>query len=93
MTVRLTPADLPCYGKSALFFSEDRADERQACIRCEACPARSRCLQAALDRDERDGVWGGFTYMERRFWVLENGTTVEEPVAPLTIQLYSARAS
>jgi hypothetical protein len=89
----LSPSDLPCYRRSALFFSEDRADERAACARCESCPVRARCLQAALNRDERDGVWGGFTYMERRFWVMEHGTTVEDPVKPLTIQLYSARAT
>lgn len=32
---------------------------------CERCPVRVDCLTHALDCDERDGVWGGFTPDER----------------------------
>jgi WhiB family redox-sensing transcriptional regulator len=30
------------------------------------CPVREECLRAALDRDERFGVWGGLSERERR---------------------------
>lgn len=33
---------------------------------CGRCPVRAECLRNALDLDERDGVWGGYTYAERR---------------------------
>lgn len=33
---------------------------------CGACKVRERCLEFALDRRERDGVWGGATEKERR---------------------------
>lgn len=33
---------------------------------CRLCEVRLECLQAALDRDERFGVWGGLSERERR---------------------------
>lgn len=33
---------------------------------CEECPVREECLDAALERNEKHGVWGGHTVMERR---------------------------
>lgn len=32
---------------------------------CAACPLQEACLQAALDRGERYGIWGGLTSYER----------------------------
>ncbi len=32
---------------------------------CHACPVRFRCLTNALERGERDGIWGGTTPSER----------------------------
>lgn len=32
---------------------------------CALCPVRAQCLQAALDSNERFGVWGGLTTHER----------------------------
>jgi WhiB family redox-sensing transcriptional regulator len=33
---------------------------------CQQCPVRVECLQGALDRRERWGIWGGFTTYERQ---------------------------
>lgn len=33
---------------------------------CLGCPVRSQCLEYALEHDERFGVWGGLSYVERR---------------------------
>jgi WhiB family redox-sensing transcriptional regulator len=32
---------------------------------CAACPARTRCLEWALEAGETDGVWGGTSPEER----------------------------
>jgi WhiB family redox-sensing transcriptional regulator len=32
---------------------------------CQHCPARERCLDWALEANERHGVWGGTTPLER----------------------------
>jgi hypothetical protein len=32
---------------------------------CGGCPAKTECLQFALDNNEREGVWGGLTPDER----------------------------
>lgn len=58
---------------SELFFPpmgasrrEVRAAERQAKNLCFECPVRAECLEAALEADERYGVWGGMSARERR---------------------------
>lgn len=33
---------------------------------CAACSVRQRCLDAALERHEEHGIWGGATVRERR---------------------------
>ena len=33
---------------------------------CAACPVRTECLTAALERGEQHGIWGGLTTRERR---------------------------
>jgi WhiB family redox-sensing transcriptional regulator len=44
--------------------SEEDAEEAKAI--CELCPVRQPCLEHALVRREREGVWGGLTERERR---------------------------
>ena len=51
---------------SALFFGRDgeRQDEREIREReakgvCAGCPVRERCLEAAIGRNERHGIFGG----------------------------------
>jgi WhiB family transcriptional regulator, redox-sensing transcriptional regulator len=42
------------------------ADDLQAKKVCSGCPARSKCLDYALDNGERHGIWGGLSERERR---------------------------
>ncbi|MGL4177518.1 MAG: WhiB family transcriptional regulator [Dermatophilaceae bacterium] len=44
-----------------LFFPEDGGSAREALAVCLRCPVRAQCLEAALARGERFGVWGGMT--------------------------------
>lgn len=55
-----------CVGQTALFDDERKSTVDQAKAVCEACPVASDCLEAALDREEPWGVWGGLTTTERR---------------------------
>ncbi|QIG58266.1 WhiB family transcription factor [Gordonia phage Skog] len=48
------------------FFPEKGGSTREAKQICRECIVRSECLQAALDNDERFGVWGGYSERERR---------------------------
>jgi WhiB family transcriptional regulator, redox-sensing transcriptional regulator len=51
---------LPCQEHPAdLWFAELPADVEAAKSLCGACPIREACLQAALERGEPWGVWGG----------------------------------
>lgn len=48
-------------------FPDNNAEEIAAAKRvCTGCPVREQCLASALALNEREGVWGGFTYAERR---------------------------
>ena len=44
---------------SELFFSEQLDDILRAKAFCQACPVRVQCLNAAIERHEPWGVWGG----------------------------------
>jgi WhiB family redox-sensing transcriptional regulator len=51
---------LPCHvGEPDLWFAEDPADLERAKDLCAGCPIRRQCLDAALEREEPWGVWGG----------------------------------
>lgn len=39
---------------------------------CERCDVRRQCLEDAIRRQVRDGIWGGMTDVERRRLVLAN---------------------
>jgi WhiB family redox-sensing transcriptional regulator len=51
----------------SLFFPEhgNRSPSRAKAI-CNRCDVRADCLRAALENDERFGIWGGLTEKERR---------------------------
>jgi len=40
--------------------------EAQAKKICESCPVSRECLNYAYAAGERDGIWGGLTFNERR---------------------------
>src|SRR4029434_5287962 len=49
-----------------VFFTEKGGSSREAKRICADCPVRIECLNYALRRDERYGVWGGMSERERR---------------------------
>jgi len=48
------------------FFPEKGGSTREAKKICGTCEVRSRCLDYALENDERFGIWGGLSERERR---------------------------
>lgn len=61
--IRAWEADARCRDTAAslvpLFFSEEIQDINTAKRFCAACPVQADCLDAALERREPWGVWGG----------------------------------
>jgi WhiB family redox-sensing transcriptional regulator len=49
-----------------VFFPERGGSPRAAKQVCGQCDVRTKCLQTALDNQERFGVWGGLSERERR---------------------------
>ena len=47
-----------------VFFPEKGGSTREAKIICKRCDVRDACLSAALERDERFGIWGGMSELE-----------------------------
>ena len=47
-------------------FPEKGGSTREAKRICESCEVRQECLEYALANDERFGIWGGLSEMERR---------------------------
>ena len=64
-TIRQEPwrAEARCADESSalvdLFFSEQLDDILRAKAFCQGCPVRTSCLEAAVERREPWGVWGG----------------------------------
>ncbi|GAA4399747.1 hypothetical protein GCM10023147_37620 [Tsukamurella soli] len=48
------------------FFPEKGGSTREAKRICLGCEVRSECLEYALAKDERFGIWGGLSERERR---------------------------
>lgn len=62
-----------CKGQGRYFYAPeaerpDARERRQAVAKkiCETCVVREACLEYALIRNEKDGIWGGLTERERR---------------------------
>jgi WhiB family redox-sensing transcriptional regulator len=54
-----------CRGQTAVMFSEEPADQQTARDLCAGCPVVIHCAVAAVRRNERYGIWGGWTPSER----------------------------
>ena len=48
------------------FFPEKGGSTREAKKVCLTCDVRNECLESALMKDERFGIWGGLSERERR---------------------------
>ncbi len=48
------------------FFPEKGGSTRDAKKVCGGCTVKSRCLEYALENDERFGIWGGLSERDRR---------------------------
>lgn len=48
------------------FFPEPGENLREAKLICGRCTVRTQCLQYALEHEERFGLWGGLSEVERR---------------------------
>lgn len=66
---------------TGLFFSDDLDDIAEAKRMCLACPMRRRCLDAAVDRGEQYGIWGGHLFIAGRI-VLSKRRRGRPPKAP-----------
>ncbi len=49
-----------------LFFPKRGSPTRKARAMCAACEVKAECLEFALTRGERFGIWGGLSERERR---------------------------
>ncbi len=60
LTCERTKPAVPCHVENPdLWFAEDPRDLELAKALCAQCPIRRECLNAALERQEPWGVWGG----------------------------------
>ena len=65
--------DRPCAADPDAMFFDDNSHESQQDRKyvaeklCGPCPLRSVCFEAALERRERYGVWGGVDFMWERY--------------------------
>ena len=61
---RLARCNDPRGSLTGLFFSENPVDILRAKAICMRCTVRERCLEAAIERGEPYGVWGGQQLIE-----------------------------
>ena len=74
LAVAQTPSDRAVWELDAacrdlsteVFFSDDVDDISAAKRSCLALPVRTRCLDAAVERGEQFGIWGGHLFVAVR---------------------------
>ena len=67
--LEITPfyKDAKCVGENQdLFFPERGSSTVKAKAICNECPVQEECLEFAVVRKERFGIWGGKSERERR---------------------------
>lgn len=74
-----------------IYFPEKGGSTRAAKRMCLDCTVKSECLSAALETDERFGVWGGASERERRKMQrdIESGATTIEAVTCFGVAAHS----
>jgi WhiB family redox-sensing transcriptional regulator len=60
------------------WFPETGGSPHAAQAVCARCPIAARCLDVALARNERDGIWGGTTPNQRRALRRRAATATEQ---------------
>ena len=72
-----------CAGSDPELFYPERTTPRRAvaAIRrvCAGCPVRQQCLDDAIGRGDRYGIWGGLTYHERLAYARTGATPAPPP--------------
>ena len=51
---------------SEIFFSELASKVARAKVICSACPVQKQCLDFAISNNIEEGIFGGFTFDERK---------------------------
>lgn len=85
----LDQLDVPPFAADALcaqtdpeaFYPEHGESTTAAKTVCAACPVRAACLDYALRRHERHGIWGGLTARQRRTLHAQRRRTPEQEAA------------
>ncbi|MDX1450034.1 MAG: WhiB family transcriptional regulator [Acidimicrobiia bacterium] len=55
-----------CVSRPEVDFFTDRGEEIvRAKAVCDGCPVRDECLVFAIETNQADGIWGGYTWKER----------------------------
>lgn len=67
------------------FFPEKGGSTREAKKVCSGCEVRAECLEYALDRDERFGIWGGLSERQRRKIKRQRGADAQQQAAETTL--------
>lgn len=62
----------------SIFFPEKGGSTHEAKRVCAGCPVIQQCLNAALERGESHGVWGGMSYRERRKLMKDRAMDVDD---------------
>ena len=87
---------------TGIFFYEDLGDIARAKRICADCPSLTLCLEAAIDRNEPWGVWGGQLFRKGKILANKRGRgrprkisrpEDELPVIPIPVHLQSTLRS
>lgn len=50
------------------FFSDAKKMQDRCKLVCANCPVQEKCRDFAIQNREDQGIWGGMTFQERRYW-------------------------
>ena len=55
-----------CRGQAKKFYPDEGGYTNEVFAVCAVCPVKDECLRYALKNDERFGVWGGLSPLQRQ---------------------------